>query len=371
MYLFLTFCTICSFFYFGHVAKKCNTKQYFYYSIIPLCLYSVTYGFRKGWGEDYDVYDDLFLGNSFHSIDNYELLFKYLVLLLRDVSQSSIPLFVFVAAITLFSVIYLLKDFRDNIGLSLSLFYFFTAYQSSNIVRFFIAISLVYISLSFALKKKWKFSLILCLLAVFVHVGILIYIILQFLLLKTEFFLNLKRNFLLYILCSSVPILAMCTNYISKLIYVILSYVNIDGLQIVKYVNEDVIESYILGANWESTMSLFYMVFNYVYEILFIYLGFLLIKKKTNIPLMKFFYQTGVFGILFLNVVSDTEILYRIAIVFIYLSSILSAYIIKYGLKIKADNILYILFILSVLYKSYSSVRNIIGEYNALYIWNQ
>ena len=105
MYIFLTLCTLFSFFWFQK--QVVNKKKYFVYSTIPLLLYCVTYGLRKGWGQDYDVYDALFLGDFRLGLENYEVLFRFIIITLQSVSDSSSILFIFIAAATIFSYIFL------------------------------------------------------------------------------------------------------------------------------------------------------------------------------------------------------------------------------------------------------------------------
>ena len=118
MYLFLTVCTMLSFFVFqSKVKNNISNKRYFILALLPIALYCLTYGFRKGWGKDYEVYSNLFEGNSYIRIDSYEPLFRVVVVLLRQLSESSTLLLVVVAAMTIFSYVYILKEHKSVLGL--------------------------------------------------------------------------------------------------------------------------------------------------------------------------------------------------------------------------------------------------------------
>lgn len=371
MYLFLTVCTMLSFFVFqSKVKNNISNKRYFILALLPIALYCLTYGFRKGWGKDYEVYSNLFEGNSYIRIDSYEPLFRVVVVLLRQLSESSTLLLVVVAAMTIFSYVYILKEHKSVLGLGLSLFYLFSAYQASNLIRFFMALSIAYIGIDLALQRKWVVSIITLFSSFLIHAGISIFIIMVFPFLKFKIFLNLKYNIIFYLISALLSVGSLQTLF-GDLIFKGLTALDFGGLQLAKYADQDVINSYILGTTWgKIDKSAFYLVFNCLYGLLFIVFGHKLINKMPHIKNIEFYYQIGVLGVIFGNIAVNTEILYRIAISFTYLSSLVYAYIIKCNKKIGINPVLFMLFFVSVAYMCFFSVKQIYSGFNVLYIWN-
>lgn len=370
MYIFLTFCTLLSFFFLQQQTKNGNMKKYFSYSVLPIFLYSLTYGFREGWGQDYDVYNALFLGVFRLDLENYEALFRFLIKTLRLISDSSLVLFVFVAAAFIFSYIFLLKENRDVLGLALSIFYLLSAYQASNLVRFFLALSIAYIGIDLILQKKWLLSILILSASVFIHAGIIIFIVMALLLVKFKLFFNMKYNIILYFI-SAVVSIENVQELFGNVIYRMLSSLDFGNLQLVKYADRDIVNNYILGTTWgEIEKSIFYLFFNFMFGLLFIYLGHRLINKMPNIKNIGFYYQIGVWGVVFGNIAANTEILYRVSIAFVYLSSLVCAYIIKYYRRLRVNHFIFALFLLSVIYMCFFSVKQIYSGFDVLYLWN-
>ena len=370
MYLSLTFFTLLSFFIFQYNVKKYTHRNYWLFSLFPIALYCLTYGFRKGWGTDFSVYSNLFEGNSRLEIDSYELLFQTIVVSLRHLSDNSLLFFVVCSAMTIFSYIYVLKEHRDVLGLGLSLFYLFTAYQASNLIRYFMALSIAYVGIDFALRKKWLFSIVLFVAAFYTHAGISIFIIMILPFFRYRIFVNLKYNIIFYVATSFISI-GFIQNLFGDFIYKSISALNFGGLQLVKYADKDIVNNYILGTTWgEADKSIFYIILNWLYGLLYIYFGHKLVKKMPQIKNVEFYYQVGVFGIVFGNIANNTEILYRVSIAFIYLSSLIFAYIIKYQKRLGLNPILYNLYLLSVIYMCFFSVKQIYSGFDVLYVWD-
>ena len=232
------------------------------------------------------------------------------------------------------------------------------------------ALSITYIGIDLALRKKWFSSIIILLVAVLIHAGISIFIIMILPFFKFKMFLNLKYNILLYIVTALVSIESVQSLF-GDIIYKGLTSLNLGGLQLIKYADRDIVNNYILGTAWgDVDKSIFYVIFNWLYGFLFIILGHRLIKQMPNINNIEFYYQIGVWGVIFSNIAASTEILYRIAISFTYLSSLVYAYIIKYNKKIGVNPVLFMLFFVSVAYMCFFSVKQIYSGFDVLYVWD-
>ena len=366
----MSICSLLAFFTFQKKVKNSTYKKYYLYSIIPILIYSITYGFRKGWGTDYETYNALFSGDFRLDIDSYEILFRTIVISLQNISDSSSTLFILTAALTIFSYIYILKDNRNILGLGLSLFYLFSAYQASNLVRFFMAMAIAYIGIDLTLRKKWIYATIALASSVLIHTGILLFILGSLPLVRFKLFLNLKYNVILYLFSTIVSIESIQTLF-GEMVYRMLSSLDFGNLQLVKYADKDIVNNYILGTTWGNVeKSIFYIIFNWLFGFLFILLGYKLITKIPNIKNIKYYYQIGSLGVILCNLFANTEILYRISISFIYLSSMVYAYIIKYNRKLKIPPLLFMLFLLSVIYMCVFSLKQIYNYFDVLYIWD-
>lgn len=125
-YIVLTLLTVLSFIIFAKNAHKAkSTLELFKFAIISIILYSITYGFRKGWAIDYHVYDPLYTASYKLDIEQYEPLFRWIIVFLRFCFDSSAALFTLVAIVFISSVIYLFHDKKPLILYAIPIIYFF------------------------------------------------------------------------------------------------------------------------------------------------------------------------------------------------------------------------------------------------------
>lgn len=371
-YCILSILTIISFVIYGKsVENTISVKSYWQRSILPICLYCITLGFRHEWAVDYVVYDSLYMGTSKVGIESYEPLFRFLVSFLSNaLPNSSVPLFVLEAFVFIISILYLLSNYRKIIVWALPLFYCITAYQAANLVRYFIAISFVYMSIPLLLKKKWKECLLLFMVAFLIHYSAAILIFFILLLYRFPFLSNVKINICLYTLLvvmntSSIQqaLVSPITNFILML--------NLGTNQLAKYANEENVSTVLLGSREVSeSVSFLYSFCTCFIGYIFIIKGYKFCKGKENDYHWLFLYNLGVLGVLLMQLSFGAEVFSRIAFFFYYTVIIILSYIGTYRKALKINNLFFLLFVISILYNCYYPIKGLYSNFDLLYVWD-
>lgn len=181
--------------------KKNNRYVVKYWGAISVALilfFSLIDGCRYKVGYDWLQYKDIFVhlqhtGNF--SRDNLEFFYKFINLLLVEVGAHYAVLFMFMSGMLLYSILFLLRDFRGHLWCVLPLFLCCFLSYSDNLSRQFLSISFMLISMCYFAKHKFRYSLILAVVAVGCHITTLaiipIYLILYYLNIRKHKYLPL------------------------------------------------------------------------------------------------------------------------------------------------------------------------------------
>lgn len=372
-YTILTILTLLSFLWYSvHIRKNNSNKNYFISAIIPIIMYAITYGFRYGWAVDYKGYDLLYSGNRDRlDIDSYEPLFRIVIILLRNISESSSALFVSISILTIFSMILILRKHKDIIIYALPLFYLFTSYQAANLVRYFMAISLVYMGIAFLLDKKYKPTFVLFLSAFLIHYSAILLIFVVLLINKYRIFSNVKLNLVLFTIAIILNVGSIQQMFVEPL-FRFISILHLGDNQLSKYADKDNISTVLLGTRFSgAVISLLYTALTIIFGYIFIIYGKRIFQIKNEENDLSFYYNIGVLGIILLKLSLGAEVFTRIALFFFYLTVIIVSYMFVYRKRIfrNASIVLLLLFI-SVLYIGYHSIKNLYDSFDLLYIWD-
>lgn len=371
-YCIFSIITLLSFIIFGRSVENINSiKTYWKRSIIPICLYCLTLGFRKGWAVDYVVYNNLYMGTSKVGIESYEPMFRFFVLFLTKIfPDSSVPLFVLEALMMVVSILFLLYNHRRVIVFALPLFYFITAYQAANLVRYIIAMSFIYMAIPFLLDGKWKKCLLLFGISFFVHYSAAILIIFVLLIYKVPIFSNVKTNLVLYTLFAFISVSSI-QQAMAPMITKFIMMLNLGSNQLAKYANEENVSTVLLG-NRELTQSVsfFYTFCSVFVGYIYIIIGYKLCEYLKKERHFLFLYNVGVLGLILMQLSFGAEVFSRIAFFFYYTTIVFFSYIFKYRKTLVSSKFLFVLFVICMIYNCYSPIKGLYENFEMLYIWD-
>ncbi len=349
-------------------------RKRLYMAFFLILTYWVTYGLRDGWAIDYFIYQKLFLfgGKGNITLDNYEPLFGFFIYLIKWIHDDYNTFLFIVSFLIIFTPIYVLRDKMQYCKYSIPIFIGITAYQGANLIRYFIAISFIYIAIDFLLNNKWKYFLLFCLVGTGIHLGTIILIPFILLIYRYEkIFSSVRLTILLYIITFFIGSISHYSESILGGTFRILSSLDLGNLQLAKYQDETIIKEYILGDNNSSVRSVVNLLCNFLFSISYIILGHKSLKNVSDkyYCQFQFYYKLGILGLLLMNISMGTEILTRIAQFFYFGIYIMAGYIISNTYSHK-NKVLFIIYIVSLLYLSLFPIKGLYEKFDLNYIYN-
>lgn len=183
IYLFLKYLELASFFYFGYrLSKTKDNSSYWRYAIFPIILYALIEGLRWGRMTDYNYYYHQYhyLKNWISYEDNANPLFTIICYAFKLVGISYPVFLMFQCGLLMCSCIYFLKPYKRYALFCLPLVLVVTA-MNENFIRWWFALSFIYIGLHLYLSKKYILALAVSLCGYFIHWGVIAIIPMVFL----------------------------------------------------------------------------------------------------------------------------------------------------------------------------------------------
>lgn len=196
--------------------NKKHALVFKFLSILPFFLISA---FRYNVGTDYDFryVSSFYYLKMGKSIPNLELGYKLLNKLILLFTSNFIWIFIITSFLIIFPIFYTFFKKSKNPILSIALFFlggFF--FQSLNMLRQYISIAIVFLSVDDLYNKKYKRFILSIVIAYFFHSISIIYLILIFI--KNKIILSPK-------IVMPISILVIIfKNYLLKLLYIIFSF---------------------------------------------------------------------------------------------------------------------------------------------------
>lgn len=282
----------------------------FYWAVLPGCIvYTIVEGLRYGRATDYFSYHDTFIG--LRNV-NYEPLFGVFVKLLNITNAPFYLGFVICSFVLILSGCLLIKEIRFAGLLALPLFYLDTISQSSNLVRMYVALSLILLALKYLIQNRNNRVFIFLGLAFFTHYSSII--LFPFMYLFNKYDNPFKSRYIITILFLIFNLSTIGLEFIAD----DLSSLKIFGL----YLNYlDSANVWILGEgieNIKSDFSIFYYVRSYLTPLCIIWFGHKYIKKYKYYK-YGIFYNLYVVGALLMPtaLTLPTEVFYRLCLYFL------------------------------------------------------
>lgn len=167
---------LCFFFIGKKIARTNNDKVYWRFAVWIVFSYAIVMGLRFGRMIDYNVYFDRYvsIGRNIDSLD-YELTFRTICWFLYNIGIPYQGFICFCSVVIIFSVLYLLKDYRKYAPLALLLF-LWEGQNVENFIRWFLGFSFYLLFVSTYINEKYKHALLFSLLAVTIHFGLFLMI---------------------------------------------------------------------------------------------------------------------------------------------------------------------------------------------------
>lgn len=374
-YIILILFTIVFAVLYGNMAKirlKSKEKQSILLFVF-FTLYTITFGCRVGWGQDYKHYEYLY--DNGQTLANFEFLFRIICHFFQQMRLNYHFLLSFISLSIIISYWYLIHDKAQIMSVALPLFVLFSAYQSTNLIRYFLAISLIYVALSFLIRRKIPIFLLLYTGGFFIHHGVILLLPFILVLYKWDLFSSLKKTYILYLISLIIGSISQYVtdnriNYIQKAIVYGLSYLSGES-QLAKYSETDAIETVLLGTRWHSNYSIYFTIGYIVFSTGLIYLSFIIKKNlKDKDIFYNYFMQLSLLSVVIQNLTLQTEILSRIHLFFFYFCPIIIGYIYKYKPKSNNSRIALILMTIGILYIIRQEYNRLFDYFDVLYIWD-
>lgn len=189
MILYISLIIICTLIgvIIDYCKELCNKKVLF----IPFFVIFLVLVFFSGFrlvGEDFDAYKTVFeVINNKDELDffapNMEIGYLFLNQIVRIVTDEFLYFVIVTSIIINTLIIYTIYHFREKIYVSIALFSYVGLYyfQSYNLIRYYLAVSIVIFSLVFLVKRKYLIMYLLLILSATIHRSVYIYIIMSFL----------------------------------------------------------------------------------------------------------------------------------------------------------------------------------------------
>lgn len=339
----------------------------------PIIAYTIIEGFRYGRGSDYLYYKQL---ATKLTIENQLAVEPLFYAFNKKIIELQIPYyfaFLFYSFLLIYSCAILLRKRREIAFFALPLFYLATITQSENLVRQFVAFSLILIAINYLLKDKYIIFLVFLISAYFIHHSSIVF--LPFLI----FFKFIKKPFCnLYV----IIILFFISLFVLPKIEIINAFFNkISSLGIYnnylenndKWLFGEGIDEIYKDEGANSLVNKFRYI---VFPLLIMIFGYQIIDKYKNkgFPL---FYNLFIIGVLLrkISMMAATELLYRIDLYFYMFYFIVLAYIL-YDLNLNYKKInffqkaVFFYFIIDCSYLLIKTTWIYPPEYGCKFIWD-
>lgn len=280
------------------------------YSLLAILIISIIVGFRYDVGADWYSYVSYFKGQK--SINHMEIGYKFLNSSINDFGGNFTHLFFIVSFC---SWVFIYKSIPVRL-LPIGILFYFTDHQffmSMNVIRQFLAISIVLYSYKYLLNEKYKFVLFILLASLF-HRSALLMLPFVFIPLKN---ISTKRTtWSILFLASLMVANSESVTYVMELVVIFLAQ---------QFTVFEIYENYLMSQHFqvqeiETSGSVVYfkhMIFMYI-----IYYSSKIIKKY---PWYYIYYLLFFIGYIYYNIFGSIPILDRIADYFLILRPILLA----------------------------------------------
>lgn len=331
---------LCSGFFCGYICLK--KKRLFPYILIFVLFFLVNEGLRFGRGIDYNGYYFKYADILKYGLQEAKEFLFVAYCKLIDILGFDYQGFIFsLSFILVFSCIYSLRNFNNALPFALPLFCIYSI-GAENLIRWWLSFSFLMIAVSFVAEKKWKTTILFCVLSALFHNAMLIVIAIMILLyLIKKPFTYVLGLWIVYLL-----VYILFKPEYMEIISMYLSFIQVDdSMQFAGYIQNS--SEWLTGtANYEAGKLSIMLALQ---DLLVLYVAKFVVVKH---PDMRFYYNLCLFGTLFYPALYQIEILWRIIDVFHFYQYLLLAVALSdiffsgskhiYGMKVTIASVLII-----------------------------
>lgn len=280
------------------------------YSLLAILIISIIVGFRYDVGADWYSYVSYFKGQK--SISHMEIGYKFLNSSIYDFGGNFTHLFFIVS---FFSWVFIYKSIPVRL-LPIGILFYFTDhhfFMSMNVIRQFLAISIVLYSYKYLLNEKYKFVLFILLASLF-HRSALLILPFVFFPLKD---ISIKRTtWSILFLASLMLANRESVTHAMELVVILLAQ---------QFTVFELYETYLMSQHFqiqEIETSGIVVYFKYMIFMYILYYSYKIIKKY---PWFYIYYILFFIGYIYYNIFGSIPILDRVADYFLILRPVLLA----------------------------------------------
>lgn len=228
MYHFFAIITLVSFIKWGQYYKKTKNVKYWPSAVIPILIYSISYGLRDGWGVDFEHYKDIF--DNLRDTDPCLYALNYVI---NFMGFGSPIAFIVYSLILCCGFFYMVKDNKHEALYILPLLWVCST-GAAGLIRFWIAIGWMLISLHLYLNKAYLKSALFFAIAVGTHTSVALFLPLVILCSWKDFF---KKRWILMTLFVLISVLFDRQMLGEKIIMPFVDFIS-------KYISNDRLDMY-------------------------------------------------------------------------------------------------------------------------------
>lgn len=144
-----------------------RTQSVWVLYLLPLIVFTVTYGLRDGWFQDYQVYESVFLSPYYDS--EYEFFFVAVTRVMRLLGFTVPGAMCVYAAFYVVGMFYFCSRERNYLGLSMAILVVINLWGPGQLVRWFMGVGMLYVAFRLLDEKKWWWALLFFIIAAGIH----------------------------------------------------------------------------------------------------------------------------------------------------------------------------------------------------------
>ena len=197
VYVLLHIVAAASLFYFCNIIAKSDKKKYWSYAIYPMLVFTFVEGLRWGRGVDWNLYYYEYQYFKYGTQTEFEPLFS---LIWDFFAKSELPywsVISFSSFLFIFSVFYFFKRFKVYLPIALPFYVFFSFTSAENLIRWYTALSFLFIALSLLYEKKYVKCLIMFFCGTMCHYAVVLFLPIYLFLLHRKYCLHFVAVILL------------------------------------------------------------------------------------------------------------------------------------------------------------------------------
>lgn len=363
LYLILCFCTII----FSRKLSLLKDKKSWFLCMLPyILIFSIIEGVRYLRGTDYLNYALRYLYDKDFKIN--EFIWCTVREILRLLDSSYWIQYIVFAFCWITGIIYLTQKDKKYACYVLPIALVFSLGSFENLIRQSFAFSFIFVAIAHIFDKKYKYSILFILIAIFIHNASLIFL---FFMVAIYAIKSYKIKARIYVILYLIVIVLVQVNFVPVIIQKVANIMQPLGnnLSLVAFYLNNLDQWLGTDAFMDKySRGIVTLIFSAIFDITIMILSYNHLKRNqfTDTKIL-FFYHLFCISNLLLQLTTNYMVIRRIFTMFYLFSAFLIAYIIKNKPSSKIENIfrLYLLTYCAIFF-----IKNILLAPNQLFLWD-